>query len=372
MSELRSVLDQMAAVADENLTVEQLASDIVELTHAGQILDVLVARKTREVADRRGHVEMGYPSPTAFLMDQARMSAGHAKHVVSRANASETAPIAFAAWADGRLSTDQTRHLFQLAEAVPDVFPDAEEILVGIIEPLSVRETAKVLEYWRQSVDGPDQLDPEIELARRGLSVSKTMGGMGRVDGWLTPTAREAFETLLDAFMPPPRNDDSRTPRQRRHDALEDLSRAWLDHGDTPVVGGEKPHISVIADIPALQGAAGGLHETLNGYVLDVDTVRKLACDCSVSRIVLGPDSEVLDIGRKTRVWTAAQRRAIIARDRHCQGDGCEVRPEWCDIHHVDHWADGGHTSVENGKLLCRFHHTEEHMGEGRRRRMRN
>jgi len=372
MSELRSVLDQMAAVADESLTIGELALDVAELSHAGQMVEVLVARKTKNISDRKGHFDLGYPSPTAFLMDQARISAGHAKQVVSRANASETAPMAFAAWADGRLSTDQTRHLFQLAEAVPDVFPTAEEALVGIVEPLSVRETAKVLEYWRQSADGPGDLDPETELARRGLSVSKTMGGMGRVDGWLTPTAREAFQSLLDAFMPPPRPDDSRTPRQRRHDALEDLSRAWLDHGDTPVVGGEKPHISVITDIPALQGIAGGLHETLDGDILDVDTIRRLACDCSVSRIVLGPDSEVLDIGRKTRVWTAAQRRAIIARDRHCQGEGCEVRPEWCDIHHIEHWADGGHTSVEKGKLYCRFHHTREHIEDGRRRRMRN
>ncbi|MGH8943579.1 MAG: DUF222 domain-containing protein [Acidimicrobiia bacterium] len=372
MSELRSVLDQMAAVADENLTVEELASDIVELTHAGQILDVLVARKTREIADRRGHVEMGYPSPTAFLMDQARMSAGHAKQVVSRANATGTAPVAFAAWADGRLSTDQTRHLFQLAEAVPDAFQAAEEALVRIIEPLSVRESTNVLQYWRQSVDGPGELDPEIELARRGLSVSKTLGGMRRIDGWLTALAGEALEASLNALMPPPGPDDARTARQRRHDALEDLSRAWLDHGDTPVVGGEKPHISVIADLPALQGIAGGLHETLNGHILDVDAIRRLACDCSVSRIVLGPDSEVLDIGRKTRVWTPAQRRAIIARDRHCTWPGCETRPEWCDIHHVEHWADGGSTSVEKGKLLCRFHHTREHMEEGRRRRMRN
>ncbi len=371
MSELRSVLDQMAAVADESLTTGELAADVVELSNVCQMAEVLMARKTKQISDRRGHIELGYPSPTSFLMDQCRMSAGHAKQVVSRANASEAASVAFAAWADGRLSTDQTRHLFHLAEAVPDAFPAAEERLVAIIEPLSVRETAKVSEYWRQSVDGPGDLDPEIELARRGLSVSKTMGGMGRVDGWLTPTAREAFESLLDAFMPPPRPDDPRTPRQRRHDALEDLSRAWLDHGDTPVVGGEKPHISVLTDIPALQGIAGGLHETLNGDIIAVDTLRMLACDCSVSRIVLGPDSEVLDIGRKTRVWTAAQRRAIIARDRHCQGEGCEVRPEWCDIHHIDHWADGGHTSVEKGKLYCRFHHTSEHIEDGRRRRLR-
>jgi hypothetical protein len=356
-----------------DLSADELASAIAEALHGQQLLETAVAGWVKNLADRKGHVDLGYPSPTAFLMHQGRMSAGHAKQVVSRANASETAPVAFAAWGDGRLSTDQTRLLFQLVDVVPDVFPAAEEKLVGIIEPLSVGETAKVLEYWRQSVDGPGDLEPEIQFARRGFSLSETMGGMGRVDGWLTPTARAAFAAMLDAYMPPPSLDDPRTPRQRRHDALEDVARDWLDHGDTPVLGGEKPHISVIADLPALQGIAGGLHETLDGDIIDVDTLRMLACDCSISRIVLGPDSEVLDIGRKTRVWTAAQRRAIVARDRHCTWEGgCDRSPRWCDIHHIDHWTDGGHTSVEKGKLLCRFHHTCEHIEDGRRRRQRN
>jgi hypothetical protein len=94
-----------------------------------------------------------------------------------------------------------------------------------------------------------------------------------------------------------------------------------------------------------------------------------LACDCSVSRIILGPDSEVLDVGRKTRVWTAAQRRAIIARDRHCQADGCDRDYRYCDIHHTEHWAEGGATTVDRGKLFCRFHHTTEHLEPAKHRR---
>jgi hypothetical protein len=242
----------------------------------------------------------------------------------------------------------------------PASSPQAEQRLVEIVEGLSVKDTARAVEYWRQSVDGPGELDTETRWARRGLSVSETVGGMRRVGGWLTATAGEPFETVLDALLPPPGGDDTRTPRQRRHDALEDLCRDWLDHGDTPTVGGEKPHIMVLADIPALQGIAGGIHETLNGDILTVDTLRMLAC--SVSRVLLGADSEVLDVGRKTRVWSAAQRRAIIARDRHCQADGCDRGPRWCDIHHLDHWGDKGETAVENGILYCRWHHTEEHL----------
>jgi hypothetical protein len=86
-----------------------------------------------------------------------------------------------------------------------------------------------------------------------------------------------------------------------------------------------------------------------------------LACDGSISRIITGPNGEILDSGRATRTFTAAQRRAIIARDRHCQHHHCDTPAAWCDIHHKVHWADGGPTSISNGILLCGRHHRHHH-----------
>ncbi len=372
MSELRSVLDQMAAVANEDLSVAEMHAEIEEILNGRRMLDVLLATRVRGLTDQNGHRELGYTSPSSYLADVGRMSPGSAKRVVSWSGAAEKAPHAYAAWADGRISTDQAGHMFRAAEGVPDAYPKAEARLVEIVEGLDVVDTGKAVEYWRQSVDGPGEIDIETQFRRRGLSISRTMGGMRRVDGWLTALAGEALETAIDALTPPPRDGDSRTPRQRRHDALEDLCRDWLDNGTTPTVGGEKPHLSLLTDLEALQGVAGGTHETLDGDIIDIDTLRMVACDCSISRIVLGPDSEVLDVGRKTRVWTPAQRRAIVARDRHCQAPGCRARPRHCDIHHLEHWADGGETSVEKGKLFCRPHHVEEHIKERLRRRRRS
>jgi len=361
MSQLRSVLDQLAVAAGQEMSVAERDVEIGEIVHAQNVLDVILARHVHELAGGAGHEQLGFASPTAYLKHRGRMSGGHAQQVVARANAAVKAPAAFAAWADGRLSTDQTRHLFAVSESVPDQYPQAEQTLVDIVEDLSVKDTARTVEYWRQTVDGPGGLDTETQFARRGLSLSKTTGGMRRVDGWLTPLAGQALETALNTLMPPPRQDDTRTPRQHRHDALEDLCRDWLDHYDTPVVAGEKPHIMVLADLAALQGVAGGCHETLDGDILTVETVRQTACDSSITRIILGPDSEILDVGRKTRVWSPPQRRAIIARDRHCQAKGCDRDPRWCDIHHTDHWADHGETNITKRILLCHWHHTKEH-----------
>lgn len=371
MSELRSILDH-ARVADvQSLTTEELVDQIAEVAHVRDRLDVFLSDFTKALADRGGHHDLGYSSPTAFLCHQTGISPGHAKQLIAWGNTRERAPHAHAAWSDGRLSTDQARHLFRAAEAVPDEYPEAEERLVDIVEGLDAVDTGKAVEYWRQSVDGPGEIDPETQFARRGLSISHTSGGMRRVDGWLTATAGEALEAAVGALTPPRHVDDVRTPRQRRHDALEDLCRDWLDNGTTPTVGGEKPHINLHADLPALQAIAGGLHESENGDIVDVDTLRRIACDSSVTRIVLGPDSEVIDVGRKTRVWSPAQRRAIIARDRHCQGRGCRRDGRHCDIHHTTHWADGGETTIANGRLLCRPCHTREHLTERLRRRMR-
>ena len=187
---------------------------------------------------------------------------------------------------------------------------------------------------WTGQAPTWDELDQQ-DL--RGVSLSESLGGMGHIEGWITPSAlRRTPSRTSTHLMPPPRPGDTRTPRQRRHDALEDLARHFLDHGDTPTVGGEKPHINLVCDLPALQGIAGGLHETENGHLLTVMELRALACDCSLSRIVFGPDGEIIDVGRRTRVVPTALRRALIARDRHCTWHGCDRDPRWCDAHHIE------------------------------------
>ena len=56
------------------------------------------------------------------------------------------------------------------------------------------------------------------------------------------------------------------------------------------------------------------------------------------------------------------QRRALIVRDHgHCRFPGCELRT--CDIHHLEHYGDGGRTEVGNGILACPRHHTLLHEG---------
>jgi hypothetical protein len=93
--------------------------------------------------------------------------------------------------------------------------------------------------------------------------------------------------------------------------------------------------------------------------------VRKLACDAQVIPALLGSDGQPLDLGRSTRTFTAAQRRALGLRDGPgCAFPGCDRPIAWCDAHHIVHWSDGGHTDLTNGVLLCAHHHTLIHHGD--------
>ena len=88
-----------------------------------------------------------------------------------------------------------------------------------------------------------------------------------------------------------------------------------------------------------------------------VATLRKMACDADIIPAVLGSHGEILDLGRKTRLFTPAQRLALTARDQGCTFPNCTIPAPWCEAHHITYWSDGGPTSTSNGALLCSAHH---------------
>ncbi|MCW2699819.1 MAG: endonuclease, partial [Blastococcus sp.] len=86
----------------------------------------------------------------------------------------------------------------------------------------------------------------------------------------------------------------------------------------------------------------------------------------TLSRIVMGPDGQVLDDGRSARIVPPGLRTAVHVRDRHCVFAGGEAPTPWCDVHHVAEWVlDEGETNLENSALLCERHHTTVHHGFG-------
>jgi hypothetical protein len=89
------------------------------------------------------------------------------------------------------------------------------------------------------------------------------------------------------------------------------------------------------------------------------ESARRLTCDCSVVEVTRCAHGSVLDVGRKTRRISTPMRRALEARDGGCRFPGCGLT--LCDAHHVEHWADGGATRLDNLLQLCRRHHRAVH-----------
>ena len=115
-------------------------------------------------------------------------------------------------------------------------------------------------------------------------------------------------------------------------------------------------------DAGALSGEEpGGRCELEDGSPLALQTVRRLACDASLVQL-LERDGQPLAIGRKTRTIPPALRRALHARDRGCRFPGCGSR-RFLDAHHIEHWADGGATELDNLVHLCGHHHRLLHEG---------
>lgn len=91
---------------------------------------------------------------------------------------------------------------------------------------------------------------------------------------------------------------------------------------------------------------------------ISIENVERLGCGADIRIQINGDSGEVLHHGRARRRFSRAQRRALITTAGGCQWPGCTAPPSWCDVHHAAWYRrDEGPTDVENGVLLCSFHH---------------
>lgn len=204
--------------------------------------------------------------------------------------------------------------------------------------------------------------DPE---AVRKLTFIDTPDGTTVIRGELDVEGATLVRTALDALSAPtPVHDgqrDPRSPARRRADALVEFVRRALSADVGPSAGGTRPHLNVTVDLDTLLGNGHEPAMTDWGLPLPLDALRRLACDGQVTRIVLGPDSVPLDVGRAERIVPPQLRRSVVSRDKCCTFPFCDRPPSWCECHHVVEWAEGGCTKLGNLVLLCPRHHGQVH-----------
>ncbi len=202
------------------------------------------------------------------------------------------------------------------------------------------------------------------EVEYRTLEVRTGEGGAVFIKGFLDPVGGAILCTALDPLARSSGSDDDR-PRARRYaDALVELAGHGLDASLLPRVGGQRPHLQVTTSLDTLVGATGAPAGVLErAGPIGTPTVQRLACDASVTRVLLGPDSAVVDVGRARRLPSGPTRRALHARHEGCEWPGCDRPSSWTAAHHIKHWAHGGPTDLDNLVLLCHRHHWLVHEG---------
>ncbi|MDQ1538831.1 MAG: hypothetical protein QOE58_3224, partial [Actinomycetota bacterium] len=186
-----------------------------------------------------------------------------------------------------------------------------------------------------------DEFERHQDKLKHAISLSQPFDddGVAEYRLRLDPEGKEVLEAMLgplSAPQPTPDCPDLRTSDQRRGEALVMICRrAAAAGGHAPATTKAALWVSMDLDDLTNKCNAGA---TFTGQLLAPETVRRIACDASIIPVVLGTNSEVLDVGREKRLFTAGLLRALWLRDGGCTIPACTAPPQWADAHHIIHW----------------------------------
>ncbi len=350
------------------VALEQLGDQIAELSAH---LEAATARQLALIRefDARGGWNTGFLSCAAWLSWRIGLDPGAARERVRVARALATLPLLAEALARGEISYAKVRAVTRVAT------PETEPRLLVVARAGTAAHVERIVRGWRRVDRLAEAREARQRHKSRALHVHTDEDGMVVVRGRLSPevgallqqalaAAREALYERLRRDTAAPRLSDPAaedpTFAQRQADALALLAQTALHHELDPGPPAERYQVVVHVDAPALADPDQPGQSVLeDGTRVSAETSRRLACDAS--RVVMRHDEEgrVVEVGARTRTIPPALRRVLQHRDRGCRFPGCGHR--FTQGHHLQHWAEGGPTTVSNLALLCHRHHRAVH-----------
>ncbi|WP_300577303.1 HNH endonuclease signature motif containing protein [uncultured Nocardioides sp.] len=376
-----AALDEGHAASLIGLDQAATANLLRGLAQVASRLDALTATVLAHAVGVRVEETNGATTTATWWADATNRTRATAHRDVRLAVALSRFTALAEALAEGRVNTEQahaiTRALGDLendgpADLEPVVVEQAEKHLVDCADGFDAKHL-RVLGRHVLTVVAPEVgeaheaklLEDEERRAAERTRLTFASDGHGMVHGRFSiPTLHgamlaKAIQALTWATQDPAEVRQTRpTPVAAGQAFTELLER--MDAADLPSVGGVGATVVVTMTIDSLMGglAAAAL---ATGEVISAGAARRLACEAGVIPMVLGGTSEVLDVGRRRRFHTRAQRLAIAQRDKTCVVGGCDAPPSRCHVHHVIPWSEGGSTSVKDGRLYCSAHHAMVH-----------
>lgn len=387
---LRAIREALVVVEADDVADAPVAAISEQLSQLRAVIDLLEMQASRRLARFdacRGYESDGCRSAKAWLIHHCGMLAGEAARRLTVARQAHRLPATVQAHEEGAIGFGHVQVIAgaveqaagaadprewtadQLAERAEPILLDA----AGVADPGRVATLGRRLHHVLDP-DGAER-GHERNVRDRELKVATTLDGVVDVRGHGDAATGASVKAAIEAFTAAPRGDDDRTAGQRRWDALVHICEMALRHsGRTPDSHGEPTQVRLLVPLSTLRREDGSpAAETDWSQVLPASAARALSCDSVLRRIVTHPlDGRPLDVGSATRTIPVHIRIAVTATYRTCQWEGgCDLPVPWCDLHHVQHYADGGPTELGNLKPLCRSHHVQEHLrdaGETRRR----
>ncbi|MCK5928814.1 MAG: DUF222 domain-containing protein [Nocardioides sp.] len=376
-----AALDEGHAASLIGLDQAATANLLRGLAQVSSRLDALTATVLTHAVEVRVEETNGATTTATWWADATNRTRATAHREVKLAVALGRFTALAEALAEGRVNTEQAHAIARAlgdletdgsADLEPVVVEQAEKHLVECADGFDAKHL-RVLGRHVLTVVAPEVgeaheaklLEDEERRAAERTRLTFASDGHGMVHGRFSIPAlhgamlAKAIQALTWAKQDPAEVRQTRpTPVAAGQAFTELLER--LDAKDLPTVGGVGATVVVTMTIDSLMGglAAAALD---TGEVISAGAARRLACEAGVIPMVLGGESEVLDVGRRRRFHTRAQRLAIAQRDKTCVVGGCDATPSRCHVHHVIPWSEGGGTSVKDGRLYCSAHHAMVH-----------
>jgi hypothetical protein len=300
------------------------------------------------------------------------MAPATAREKLRVANALFDLPQTSSAFAKGDLSYSKARSLSRAAT------PTTEEQLLDFALHATAAQVDRHCMELRNVQRSISTQDANHAHAARYLSCSPHSDGSVTLSVELPKETADLVMKALEMAVPQLDNKDvyeevalgvGNAPRgasakaatlfQQQADALVEIVKSYLAGGNNKKsCTADHYQVTVHVDEKALRGNPGAQSKS----DLPIETIRRLCCDGSLVSVTEDKNHNPLNVGRKHRVVQPALKRALLARDKCCRFPGC-THEKWLDAHHVEHWADGGETSLANTIMLCSKHHRLLHEG---------
>ena len=340
-------------MATELTPIEELDRNILNLCYRINSATCELLVLIREFDERGGWLKWGMKNCAEWLAWRCDLSMTTALEKVRVAHALKALPAISRSFSTGELSYSKVRALSRVAHRQNE----------GALLAFALRHSAAhVAERCRELRCGSDAstADAARAFANRSLRLRRDhLRGMMTITIELPLDTGELFEKALDKARDdecleiPDLVDTAWSTRQA--DALVNVLKGYL-HGDDASNHSDDYLVTIHVDQSALAGQEGRAQ-------LPIESVRRICCDSHAVVLMENEQGEPLSIGRKSRLIPKAIVRALHARDQGCcRFPGCGNR-RYLHSHHVEHWSNGGETSLLNLMLLCTKHHTLVHEG---------